>query len=97
MKAKLEVTLRATVMIEIPDSRREELEMLDYPMDVDDFERATGLRIDPDDMLNPVNLSNSYSCEVEDICFEKSPESGEPPCDDDGEVAPGTGQPPSTG
>ena len=91
MKAKLDVTLRTTVIIEIPDGQRETLEMLDYPMDVDDFEQATGLRIDPDDMLNP------DSCEVEDIYFEKPPESEEPPHADDGEVPPETGQPPSTG
>jgi hypothetical protein len=73
MKAKLEVILRTTVMIEVPDSQWEELELLDYPMDVDDFEQATGLRIDPDDMLNP------DSCEVEDIYFEKLPKSEKPP------------------
>jgi hypothetical protein len=64
VRARIELVARGTVTVEIDESQKERIEEEVFgPMDLDDFERLTGLNLDTS------NIFGTSHMEVDDVEF----------------------------
>ena len=65
MKAEIEVSLSGIIRIDIPESKLKQVKALVFPMELEDFETASGVTIDWDDVFA------SAPCDVNGLHFSK--------------------------